>query len=344
MREVTKFLVILDTTKVIMSRVKRLITKLHYHDELLLMMDAPPGTTGVETLYSGAATYNYENIRDVDIPKRLKVVIQEGITVLISEYSKNLRPFLSGGGSKVEESRQSELLVLNTNQLTFELLRTLKNSYYLSCHSDKITIDCNLRRALTLEAFAIETDFSYKRPLTDLPLTMSKMEISNSIKAQVVAFELTFSEIKLILDIIDIYLEMVALASVKNLIMGTLLDREFLKSNLLHNDNPAQESQVMLLFQEPRFKDSLVNDVLLGQVCGRLLTYDPRHAITLSATRYQMRLKSENGVDEFLIKVDYLNLQPQGPIAIVKVQSLENLIVLQLAAQESIIQDVTTTF
>ena len=60
------------------------------------------------------------------------------------------------------------------------------------------------------------------------------MEISNTIKADLLNIELTYSEIKLILDIVDIYQEMVHLASVKNIIMGTLLDREFLKTNLLH--------------------------------------------------------------------------------------------------------------
>jgi hypothetical protein len=75
-RSITKFLVCLDTTKVIISRIKRLIIKLHYQDELLTMMQQPRGTTGVETLYKSSDSYNYENILDEDIPKRLKVVIE----------------------------------------------------------------------------------------------------------------------------------------------------------------------------------------------------------------------------------------------------------------------------
>ncbi len=70
--------------------------------------------------------------------------------------------------------------------------------------------------------------------MTELPISISKMEISNTIKAEQLNIDLTFSEIKLIFDIIDIYEEMVHIASVKNLIMFTLLDKEFLKSNLLH--------------------------------------------------------------------------------------------------------------
>jgi hypothetical protein len=75
-RSITKFLVCLDTTKVIISRIKRLIIKLHYQDELLTMMQQPRGTTGVETLYKSSDSYNYENILDEDIHKRLKVVIE----------------------------------------------------------------------------------------------------------------------------------------------------------------------------------------------------------------------------------------------------------------------------
>ena len=39
------------------------------------------------------------------------------------------------------------------------------------------------------------------------------------------------------MDIVDIYEEMVSIAGVKNVIMGTLLDKEFLKNNLLHLGN-----------------------------------------------------------------------------------------------------------
>jgi hypothetical protein len=70
-----------------------------------------------------------------------------------------------------------------------------------------------------------------------LPITINKMEISNTIKADSVNINITYSEIKMILDIIDIYEEMVHMASVKHIIMGTLLDKEFLKSNLLHLGN-----------------------------------------------------------------------------------------------------------
>ena len=63
------------------------------------------------------------------------------------------------------------------------------------------------------------------------------MEISNSIKIESLDCDLTFSEVKFIMDIVDIYEEMVSIAGVKNVIMGTLLDKEFLKNNLLHLGN-----------------------------------------------------------------------------------------------------------
>lgn len=240
-RDITRFIVCMDTTKVIISRIKRLIIKLHYQDEFLSMMQQPTGTTGVETLYQSTDTYNYENITDEDIPKKLKIVIEEGLTLICSEDAKKLRPFLSGGSgsAKSDEAsgRQSELIVLNTNQLTFELMRTIKSSYYLSCSTDRLSIDCNFKRSITIENFQCETDFSYKRPITDLPIAIKRMEIQNVIKAESLNLSLTYSEIKLILDIIDIYQEMVHIASVKNVIMNTLLDKEFLKSNLLHLGN-----------------------------------------------------------------------------------------------------------
>ena len=40
-RDITLFAVCMDTTKVIISRIRRLIIKLHYKDELLGMMNQP---------------------------------------------------------------------------------------------------------------------------------------------------------------------------------------------------------------------------------------------------------------------------------------------------------------
>jgi hypothetical protein len=92
----------------------------------LNLMEQPGGTTGVENLYMASDAYAFENFRDIDIPKRLKVVIEEGLTLTVCEHSKHLKPFLSGHGQ-----HEAELIVVNTSQLSFELLRTLKDSYYL---------------------------------------------------------------------------------------------------------------------------------------------------------------------------------------------------------------------
>lgn len=123
---------------------------------------------------------------------------------------------------------------------------------------------------------------------------------------------------------------MVHIASVKNIIMGTLLDKEFLKSNLLHLGNSqedlAKESQIMLLFQEPKFKDSLINDVFFDKLSGKFHTYDPKNTINIMGSKYQMRLKVEKNVDEFTHKLGLMNIQQaqQKSISLLKLQGLEN--------------------
>jgi hypothetical protein len=143
LRDITRFVVCMDTTKVIISRIRRLIIKLHYQDELLGMMNQPASDkTGVETLYeSNVDNCDHENITDEDIPKKLKVVIEEGLTLMMCEDSKKLRGFLAGAG----RSDSAALIVFTTSQLTFELLRLMKSSYYLSCSSDRLAVACNLK-------------------------------------------------------------------------------------------------------------------------------------------------------------------------------------------------------
>lgn len=60
------------------------------------------------------------------------------------------------------------------------------------------------------------------------------MEMNLNMIIDSIDVNLAMSEVKLIQDIIDIYLKMVYKASVKNSILDILLEKEFLKSNLLH--------------------------------------------------------------------------------------------------------------
>ena len=131
--------------------------------------------------------------------------------------------------------------------------------------------------------------------------------------------------------------------------MGTLLEREFLKSNLLHLGNSqedlAKESQIMLLFQEPKFKDSLINDVFFEKLSGKFLAYDPKNSINIIGQKYQMRLKAEKNVDEFTHKMGLLNIQPaqQKAISLLKLQGLENTMIIT-RGHESNIEQFHTTF
>ncbi len=87
---------------------------------------------------------------------------------------------------------------------------------------------------MVVRNFILELDFCFKKEITDSPLKLSKMEIKNVIKLDTVEVDLTMSELKLIYDIIDIYIQMVSIASIKNRIVGIILDKEFLKNNILY--------------------------------------------------------------------------------------------------------------
>ena len=42
----------------------------------------------------------------------------------------------------------------------------------------------------------------------------------------------------------------------------------------------------MLLFQEPKFKDSLINDVFFEKLSGKFLAYDPKNSINIIGQKY----------------------------------------------------------
>lgn len=111
-----RFFVDMDTLKTIIKRIKRLLLKIHYLDELLRELDR-------------SCEMHFENFKDIDIPKRLRVVIEEGLSVMMTSSSKKVSPFLH---SPNEEKRPNELLYFTASDLEVELLRTLTNSYFLS--------------------------------------------------------------------------------------------------------------------------------------------------------------------------------------------------------------------
>ena len=58
-----------------------------------------------------------------------------------------------------------------------------------------------------------------------------------------------------------------------------------------------------------------------------------------------MRLKAEKGTDEFISKIDFMNVQPAAPksISLLKIQKLENVIIIS-RANEANIEEISTTF
>ena len=64
---------------------KNIILKTHYQDEILKTQSLNSSTAG---------TMSFENYRDTQIPKRLKISVVEGIDLIITDECKKLFPFL----------------------------------------------------------------------------------------------------------------------------------------------------------------------------------------------------------------------------------------------------------
>lgn len=105
-----------------------------------------------------------------------------------------------------------------------------------------------------------------------------KTDIINTIKAECIRLNFTKPFAKFILDVIGIYKEMVYIASVKNKIMRIILDKDFLKTNLLHlasqNEETEKEKKIFELFREKKKSDFLVNEIILDRVIGKFCAID----------------------------------------------------------------------
>ena len=75
LKTMAKFFVKMDTLKVITKRIKKLILKIHYMEQLLKEQD-------------NQAQLLFENFKDIDIPKRLQVFIEEGLSIIVTSHNK----------------------------------------------------------------------------------------------------------------------------------------------------------------------------------------------------------------------------------------------------------------
>ncbi|CDW78547.1 UNKNOWN [Stylonychia lemnae] len=337
-KSITKFVVCMDTLKEVIKRIKKLITKLHFQDELLKEF---------QFLHLDSSELNYENFKDEDIPKQLSVVIEDGLTIMIQEPSNQLRPFLQGGG--LDQNRSQELIIMNTTRLSFQLLKTLKNSYLINSVCGKIAVECNLRQSILIQNFILDMSFSFKKQIQESPIKQTKMDMNITILLDEVFIDLTMSEAKLIFDIVDIYMKMVKKASIKTKIMDILLDIEFLKSNLLHlgtsQEEIAKEKQIMQLFKENKYKDTLIFDIQIKQAGRRYSAYDPLNSIKIDLNDFSFKIKDDKGIEEMIFKIGFMNVQPLRPksISMIKIMNLENSITTTRGSN-NLIQNISTTF
>lgn len=232
--------------------------------------------------------------------------------------------------------------------MTFELLRTLKNSYYLTCQSAKLAVDCNSRTSIVAANFVQEMDFCFKRQRRDSPLRLTRMELNNQVRVDSLCIDLGTSELKLVLDVVDVYARMVFSASVKHQIMAVVLDREFMKNNLLHSSQFDQhtEQRVFALFEESKYKDAIVSEISVNKIERSFNAYDPANALKLESRNFRLRVKDELGVEEMVVSLGFANLQPVKPraISLFKIQNFELNLMTTRAARTKLIKNVAIAF
>ena len=80
------------------------------------------------------------------------------------------------------------------------------------------------------------------------------------------------------MDIATIYKEFVWLASVKSKILAITMEKEFLKNNFLHLNwmqiDSEREKKILALFSDKKDKDTVIVDIDVGCVTGKLVTTD----------------------------------------------------------------------
>ena len=84
---------------------------------------------------------------------------------------------------------------------------------------------------------------------------------------------------------------------------------------------------------------------MITKIQGKLNTYDPKNSLNIIGQKYFFRLKADKNVDEFINRLDFINIQPIQPksISLLKFQNMESTIVINRGLGTDI-QEFQTTY
>jgi hypothetical protein len=192
------------------------------------------------------------------IPKRLKIAIQDGIDLILTDECKKLSNFLDKTFLNQKETKRSstfsfsqkneqqddkkqdpsslrqQVATIKLEKTSFELLRKMQNTYYIIIRTDKGDLSINENyKAVKIEGFTQEMDFTFRKEVTDLPVKKSKLLWDNKIQMEKIDMNMTAPLFNFILEVMNMYQAMVWTSSIKAKINGMLLNDDFLKNNVL---------------------------------------------------------------------------------------------------------------
>ena len=224
-KRASAFFIMMDTLASVFKEITTLVYKQHFQDIMFFKI-------GSQSRHGNER--RYENYRDLDIPKKLKLQIVESLKVDISYPSKRLQSFLPHAGRPASEER---LRISLAPQTKFEMTFRINRTYYLQFESAMVEMEENGETCLTLENFRDHIDFALKREQTNFKIKQSPLELSQHIQADTLRVRFSPAFMKHVLELVNYYKYGVALASIKHRIFRQIQDPVFLMENIIERKN-----------------------------------------------------------------------------------------------------------
>jgi len=110
----------------------------------------------------------------------------------------------------------------------------MQNTYYFITKTEKGDLSINdCYKAIKFEGFCGESDFTFRKEVTDLPVKKSKLLWDNKISLEKIDMNLNSPLFNCLLEVANMYHAMVWASSIKQKIKSQLLADDFLKNNVL---------------------------------------------------------------------------------------------------------------
>ncbi|CAI2377772.1 unnamed protein product [Moneuplotes crassus] len=271
-----RFFMYLDTIENVIKRTRKLLIKLHFLKDII-------------EEEKERNTLNFENFKNLDIPKNITATIHESLSVNLYYPEHPLTSIM-----KIRSP--FEKISLNSGPISFEMLfNTMKKSYAMNLTTNTLTGEVNQLQCIQVTDFKLELMIIFKKRLRKRVQALKEMKLESIMDCSIknVKVNLSTNLFMWVMIFDQLYRKMKKEANVKNDLMKRVINSDFLQENLLKQEFELENENYLY---ETRIPSDIKVDIHVAKSECKIFTKDENNIINIKVDDYEMNLLQSNEI------------------------------------------------